>query len=585
MAILVWILQYCHYGIDFTDESFYLVWISDPFSYGISSTQFGFIYHPIYQLLDGNIAALRQVNILITILLAWILSNIFLKSVFGDLALEKKQRIIISGIISTASLVSLTRWLPTPSYNGLALQALFVAAAGLLLADKKVYRASVAGSVLIGIGGWLAFMAKPTTAAALSLCLALYLLVAGKLNFRLFLISLVTALGLLVVSALVIDHSVIAFIGRLKGGFEQSKILGSRQTLYQLFKLQGIPLEGKSILLIMIATAVTFSSAYLSQAKSKAMASISAILSITFTFACLAIVLGGTHKMLSVGRSQGLLLLSIPFAVFFVVVALYRLGAFAHISRPQWVLAISFLLFPFAYAFGTRSNYWSLGSHAAIFWVFAGIVLLSPVASRVKLPTLLLTFGLAVQLITVALVQTGIETPYRQPQPLYENNYEIEIGGPGSRLIIARDFGLYISEAVDNARRANFVEGTPVIDLSGRSPGILYALGASNIGVPWTLGGYPGSDKYVLDALGRISCEMLSVAWLLTEPDGSRKISPEILWSYGADLDKDFKTVGTFMTASGAGGYKERRVQQLLKPVRPVHIAITACEANRTTRK
>ena len=81
------------------------------------------------------------------------------------IVVDGQQRIIISGIISTASLVSLTRWLPTPSYNGLALQALFVAAAGLLLADKKVYRASVAGSVLIGIGGWLAFMAKPTTAA------------------------------------------------------------------------------------------------------------------------------------------------------------------------------------------------------------------------------------------------------------------------------------------------------------------------------------------------------------------------------------------------------------------------------------
>ena len=81
--ILGWVLWLCNYGLDFTDESFYLVWISNPFNYSVSATQFGFIYHPLYKLLDGNIAALRQANILITFFLAWVLSYIFLKTVFG----------------------------------------------------------------------------------------------------------------------------------------------------------------------------------------------------------------------------------------------------------------------------------------------------------------------------------------------------------------------------------------------------------------------------------------------------------------------------------------------------------------------
>jgi hypothetical protein len=585
---LGWVLWYCHYGIDFTDESFYLVWISNPFNYSISTTQFGFIYHPLYQVLNGNIVALRQSNILITFFLAWVLSNIFLKSVYGGQALSSMHRLIISGGIATASLVSLVFkewWLPTPSYNTLALQALLVAAIGLLLADKKISRVSVAGWALIGIGVWLAFMAKPTTAAALSLCSALYLLVAGKFSFLFLVISLATALGVLVLSALSIDGSVIAFIDRLKGGLELANTLESNRTLAQLLRLDDFHLSGRARFILIVTTAVIFSSAYLSQAKIKAMAYGGTILSIIFALASSAIVFGVTHKTLNVGPFQGLLLWSIPFAAILVGFALCRFKGLLQISRLQWALALSFLLFPYAYAFGTGNNYWASSSGAAIFWVLAGLVLLSPIAPNLKFPALLLPFGLAVQLVTVALVQTGIEAPYRQPQPLRENNYEIEIGRPGSKLMLSKDFGLYFSEAVDLAKRAQFIEGTPMIDLSGQSPGILYAIGASSIGAPWILGGYPDSDKFAVEALKRVPCEELSVAWLLTEPESSRKISPEILSSYGADLAKDFEIVGMFMTAEGAAGHKEARLQQFLKPVRSIHIAMTACAAARAITK
>lgn len=80
--ILAWVLWYCSYGIDFTDESFYLVWMANPFNYGESVTQFGFVYHLLYELLHGDIVALRRVNILITFGLAWVLCAVFLKTVF-----------------------------------------------------------------------------------------------------------------------------------------------------------------------------------------------------------------------------------------------------------------------------------------------------------------------------------------------------------------------------------------------------------------------------------------------------------------------------------------------------------------------
>lgn len=75
VSALVWVLWLSNYGLDFTDESYYLVWMSNPFNYSVSATQFGFIYHPLYEFLGGSIASLRQANILITFCLAWALYN------------------------------------------------------------------------------------------------------------------------------------------------------------------------------------------------------------------------------------------------------------------------------------------------------------------------------------------------------------------------------------------------------------------------------------------------------------------------------------------------------------------------------
>ena len=580
LVALAWVLWYSCYGIDFTDESFYLIWISNPFKYSVSTTQFGFIYHPLYDLLSGDIAALRQVNILITFGLAWALVNVFVITVFGDQCFERTPRLIISGSIATAALTSLVfagLWLPTPSYNSLALQAMLVAVTGLLLANKNTTRASIIGWLLIGIGGWLAFMAKPTTAAALGLCISFYLLLAEKLSVRLLAFSVATSVGFIVLSAFIIDGSIITFIDRLKGGAELLKILDGGHTFAQALRLDNFQFSDRGKLFLNAGAVVIFFATYFSQAKNKSVMLGNALLSITFAIASLAIVFGMVDKNLYASQFQGLLLWSVPFAAILTGFALYRFKGLLQISRPQWALALSFLVLPHVYAFGTNGNYWSAGAAAGIFWVLAGLVLLSPIAPNQNFQALLLPLGLAVQLITVILVQTGIETPYRQPQPLRDNDNRLEIGNPGSMLVLSEGFARYFSQAIDLAKQAEFKKGTPVIDLTGRSPGILYAIGASSIGQAWTIGGYSGSEKFTVEMLKKVPCEQISKAWVLVEPEGPRKIATEILLNFGANTATDFEVVGTFKTAEGAGGYKEVRVQQLLKPVRSVDAAINAC--------
>ena len=320
---------------------------------------------------EGPAQALRQANILIIFGLAWVLTGTFFKTILAFRPLSGWHGTVIAAGFAVLALVYFNHylWLPTPSYNSLALQSLMIAATGLLLMERNGPRENLTGCMLLGIGGWLAFIAKPTTAIALGCCSVFYLFTVGKLTARL-------------------------------------------------------------------------------------------------------------------------------------------------LFMPMAVAAISFVVG----AFG-----------AGIFWVLAGFFIVVPAMNHERFKYMVLSLVLAGQMMTVVLVDYAIEHPYRQPQPLRENNYPVDVGRAGSTLILAGNSGRYVSEAMDLGERGSFSHGTPMIDLTGRSPGVLYAMGAKSIGLPWLPGQYPGSDELVTDVLKRVACEELAVAWLLMAPGDPRRLSVEIL--------------------------------------------------------
>ena len=586
LLILGWVFWFSRYGIDFTDEGYYLVSISNPFEYKVSPTQFGYIYHPLYELLNGDIAALRQANILITFCLAWFLGNTFLKIVFGTERLDFKCRLINAAGLATTALFSLTsssHWLPTPSYNSLAFQALLIAAVGLLLADKTTSRASIFGWVLIGIGGWLAFMAKPTTALVLALCSGCYLFAARKFVYRLVGFSLATAVILLVLSAFIIDGSIIAFVNRLISGMEWFRLIGGGGThsLAGSIRIDKLILSQNAKIFVVLSTIAIFMAAYFSQKQNKVQENIAILISVACAIYSITIIFDFPFGKIQFGIFDGFLVWPISFAAILTGLALYRFKGLVEIQLSQWALAVCFLVFPYIYALGTNRNYWENGTNAAIFWVLSGLVFLQPTSSGKKFSALLFPLGFAAQLAAVLGLYAGFESPERQPQPLRENDYKLEVGKSGSELILSTGFGNYIAEAFTLAKQAGLRKGMPIIDLSGQSPGLLYALGATNIGIAWITGGYPGSNVVAVESFKKVPCEDLADAWLLVEPAGPRRISLDTLTSFGANVSADYAMVATWKTAEGAGGFKEARLQYLMKPVRPAAQAIQACHQTR----
>ncbi|WP_428825265.1 hypothetical protein ACLIKD_12165 [Azonexus sp. IMCC34842] len=582
ICIVGWVLWCVRFGIDFADEGFYLNWISNPFKYSASVTQFGYIYHPIFRLVNGDIALLRQFNTLVTFLLGWVLSVLYLRVVFGQSGIKLVSQMVISAAIATVSLVFLRLWLPTPSYNWLAFQALMISMIGLLLARANFTLGSVFGWLLIGVGGWFAFMAKPSTAAALALISLFYIIGSGKINLYLIGLSSAMAAGLTLVFALLVDNSVFIFYSRLTEGLRYAQLLSPDYDAKTIFRVGSFYFGENEWHYFIYGIVVIAALHYISRLRTSIPLFILVALLFGITSLILSVVFGITLTVFQDSQWVNLVILAVP--VFFVFIGFLggRLGVKdANHTRSQWSNFLVLLALPYAFAFGTGNNYWSLAGLVAIFWILAGLSFLGKecVVGR-ALP--LLSFAVAVQFYSVSIVLLGVRGPYYQPNPIPQSDYRIDIGGHGTTLMIPATFGRYISDASKAAREAGFVHGTPMIDLTGHSPGVLYALGASSPGWPWIYGNFANSKKsenFAIEVMKRLECEESASAWLLLEPSGPVKISPEILETIGADASSDFETVGDFLTAPYVGGFAEVQIQQLLKPKRPYAEAFAACNA------
>ncbi|WP_137808365.1 hypothetical protein [Pseudomonas sp. G(2018)] len=576
--ILGWLLNYANYGLEFSDEGYYLVWMSNPFNYDWSITQFGFIYHPLYLLLNGDIARLRQVNILVVFFLAWFLINTLFKKSTYDSAQVDFQRLALSAGFAVVSLAYFAPWIPTPSYNSLGLQAMLIVASGLLLAEVKRTSSSILGWVLIGLGGWLAFMAKPPLAAAMGVCAITYILLSRKLNLNLLLLSLGVVLVLLVSSALAIDGSVAGFISRLRTGVEFSALVGAGYSLSQIFRVDEFSLSHQEFLVFCTLVVTSFFVTYFVCASNIFLKVAGVVLSGLFLAFCISTICGERVYSLSGGAFQGLIIWAVPLGTIAFGVISYFYKARFKLSGAQCALSLIFVVFPHAFAFGTNGNYWQVGSYAGIFWVLAGLVFISGSLSNRHMRIAFFPLALIAQIITVLLLQTGLENPYRQAEALRLNHSSTEVGQPGSLLFLSDGYANYVNEAVEFASTAGFESGTPIIDLTGQSPTLLYALRAESIGYPWIAGGYPGSLEVAKLGLRRVPCGKLASAWLLLEPDGPRALSGELLKDSGINLSEHYQVVASWDTAEGAGSYKIRRHQQLLKPLRSGRLAAQACE-------
>lgn len=571
LLLFVWMFRYAAYGLDLSDEGFYLNSIARPSAYpvNIPPSVFGFAWNLPYGWLDGDIVALRRINLSLTFVLSLTLSWCCVQRFWPSW-----QGLAAATGFAALGLVSYRWWLLTPSYNSLNFQAVMIVTIGLLLTEiGRRPSTRFAGWLSIAMGGWLGVLAKPTTALAMGIIVLLYVAIMHRERLRTLLLAALFSAVLVVISAYGIDGSLQAFAERFLHGAAAVSLLGSGHELVQLIRIDRPDIGPRGILAAVGIALLAFAGQKWTNLGRLALPVIFGMLLVIAAI----IILTGLDP---IGfKPNDVFLLSMTAAIALLIATARQQPGVQ--TRSNLALALILLVVPHTLALGTNNNYWVVASFAGLMWLLAAATLFAPLAGRGFSTSAMLLLAAASSLIAASIVNAGIAAPYRQVFDLRSYDARIDLPGIGYA-VVADSFYAYLTDAGARAASAGLEPNTPAVDLSGRSPTLLYALDTRPLGQAWMVGAYPGSNAVAVATLGLETCSDLAGAWILIEPGGPRHLdAPQVLASFGATED-DYQAVATFTTPRNDGDYPDAVEQVFLKPVRSKDEALVACEAART---
>lgn len=228
-------------GFDLTDESYYLATIASPKSYPLETgvRNYSWAYHPIF-MLTHSLLTLRASSLIITSILAAFMyhsANRYFSRRESDKKVFFEQYLMI--VVANIGLVYPFHWLPTPSYNTLALQ-------GALLTFGSIFRLARrndwVSKTLLACGLFLILLAKPPSA----IFFGIIIIICIKINNNG--IRPVSKQALHVVTlfvfftsifSIVVDHSPEKTIYRVLESYRNLKILGVYSDLMRFDSLSA----------------------------------------------------------------------------------------------------------------------------------------------------------------------------------------------------------------------------------------------------------------------------------------------------------------------------------------------------------
>lgn len=564
-------------GYDTTDEGAYLNAIATPRLWEESVTLFGSVYHPLYALVGGDVASLRRLTVALTFGLAWWAAH----AAIGSSA-RSWPRSLRTGCAAAAGVSSLRiydQWLLTPNYNVLALQGSLVVALGTALwCDNETgSRRALGGAAALGLGGGILFLAKPTAAAATAVLVVVVLLLARRADARGVATAGATSLGTLAVASLLVDGSPLDTVTRFRDGLAGVQVLDAGYSWTTI-------ITPDPLLLSPLAVAVWTGSVLGVGLTLRAVTDgkrwrPAVVVAVSLLVALLAVTAAARPGLWS-GRSpsSALLPLSLPLCALVVVVA--RTRDDRQPSAPgRAALIIGLALTPWAGTVGTNGNWWVAAGQWSVFWVLAALVALRPASGGRGWAPAAVVAVTAVGLTALPLLAAA-QSPYRQPGHVWAFSGDLVVGD-GARLKVATGSATALDSLRAAAMAAGYQEGDAVIDLTGESPGVVFALGGTAINSPWVPGGYAGSPALLARTLDAVPCSGLAGSWLLDAPGGARSVATGFWPTVGATLS-DYRVIGeTTLPAEQSTAPAGLR---LLRDTRSPEQAERACVAARSDR-
>lgn len=559
-------------GLDITDESYYLISSMFPEKITMSVSSFG-IYTNLLLYLAGNNIALFQLYGIILLLISaggfsWLLVQYVVE--ISKASFNTNTQLMVVFSLLTGSLAYYRFWLMTPSYNWLALLSTVIVASGLILLVLKkiswVYKQQIS-YLLVATGGFLAFMAKPTTAAILSVVTILWMLVHHKIVniWRMVFVVSSFIIVLFTVHIIFFENGVIEYIDKIKNGLELAETLGGYgvgtivnkvydQFVYLLFNLY-------SVNIVTILSAVTFLFIVIKIINRKTFDTenfgrssyhlLVVIVTIYTSFLLSQVFSAELHS--SAGSYiwlYGLKVLGLLFTLSTVIYVVLHNERIVERQLHYFKLAffILFLLFcSFSYSFGTANVLLKAMSGSFIFMLAAIVSVALILDDYFNRKILVGVLGVLLSIFVLNILNNAYEQPYRLESPISEQTIPVKLLS-GETLKVDRVSAQYINTLQGSALREGWVQRTPLIDMTGGAPGANVILNAGFLGVPWLIGGYNGSSDFVLNVLNSSKKSDLKKAWILLAPQGKRSIPVDVLKKVGINYPENYKFVSALKT-------------------------------------
>lgn len=567
-------------GFDITDRSFHLLWAGQPENVVGSFTHFGFVTGLLYDLVGQNIAAFRVLGMFILLGLALLFAHSF--QLYGKKHFLKydTNSILVSlvSITLVATLAFYHSWLHVPSYNWLAVAATFITISGLLYFMSLPGRrwAFCLSVLFVSAGGTLAFIAKPTTALVLAFMSIVFIL-ANALNKRG--VRFLVCSGM--IATILLTLFALYFLGSTAGdslrlGVDLGSALDSGHTLsssftntvsgffnfikwlfqVSFFLIYAALIVGLALfswlrkyvlyrtnwtilirtmllfLILLLFSLLVFHSRFLGSNYqiSKILLSVYGL-----SFLACCYVLFETHSTADARSiNHGLLVKAILFSVFFLF------GAIAP-------------------SFGTNNNIVQHISMSSVFIavsIFIIIQVISPERLRYFVSSL---FGALLAITVMLFLLKAYQEPYRVAGSIGDQNTSVTFANPNHRLDLDSKTARYARDLMENAFEAGWKRGTPLIDMTGLSPGASVILDARIVGTPWIFG-RGGPELFADTVFKSVDQNILKNAWILTAPEGRKSLNNEVLRVNNLVFPEQYKMVGEFIF-----GYRNER-QFLWKP-------------------
>lgn len=568
LALLPWgiVLLASPRGFDRSDEAFYLLSSAYPHDITTTFSLFGVVLSPLYQMVGGSVTGFRWLGALLWLAVSTGVSWASLRLIAGKPPVsatddfDRRRRFWLTLLLIAGSVLYYCLWLLTPSYNWLNLVGITLFWGGFLLwvrAEARTWAARF-GAGLLAFAAALVFWAKPSSAALLTLYPLAALLLNAKQARRLLdwqtIAAGIAGLGIGLSVPLWSGFTPQQVLDILTRGVEHQAMMkptlyggildlftSVRQQIEQMLRENRYPASSVGLWLPLLIAAVILTHLPLSISRRRRWLRLVLGFGLSVNLFNVSFVL---YENVGYWALNTVLLIAVYLLVGSYAERVLSGAGEVRWRRLAWLIPILGLIFVFM--FGTNNRYADHSGMAAYFYLMGCASLFLTVRERTVNATVLSSALPTLFLCVIGLTYASSVTPYRQDVSVWNMQQTVSVHTADNRLIVSAELARYITAFQTLARDAGWQPDTPLIDLTGRTPGMAYLLRGRAYGFPWLLSTNPGSDDAAIYILRQWQPEQLAAAWILSSQPGSRSaLSTSVLTTIGLNFPVDYVMIGT----------------------------------------